>query len=134
MTEAARYDEQILSDLHKDARGYRPREGFYNVWRDATVEERNAIWDGLIVEVEREIELDKQADAAAIEVFERQLNDFIRLGAKDRNEAVRWYVNSMEIDEEQIRFYGASWICYEAGLPYSMAQVFLDAGVTTVRG
>ena len=41
------FDEQTLSDLHKDARGSRPRsDWFWDAWNQADNDGKQAIWDG----------------------------------------------------------------------------------------
>ena len=48
------FDEQTLSDLHKDARGFRPRgEFFWSNWTAADADGKQAIWDGLIRELDQ---------------------------------------------------------------------------------
>lgn len=45
------FDEQIVSDLHKDARGYRPTEYFWEEWSQCGDDTRQAMWDNLIEEL-----------------------------------------------------------------------------------
>mgnify|MGYP001489339211 FL=1 len=44
------FDETIISDLHKEARGFRPRPGnlFCDKLYNADNDDKQAIWDGLI--------------------------------------------------------------------------------------
>ncbi len=43
------YDADTLSDLHKDAYGFRPRsESFWAAWNEADDTGKQAIWDDLI--------------------------------------------------------------------------------------
>ena len=46
------FDENTLSDLHKDARGSRPRSDFFwDTWNQADNDGKQAIWDGLVDEM-----------------------------------------------------------------------------------
>jgi hypothetical protein len=42
------FDENIVSDLYKDAYNMRPGEFFWNRWETATDDGKQAIWDDLI--------------------------------------------------------------------------------------
>ena len=50
------FDEQTVSDLHKDARGFRPRAAFIEGWNQSDDENKQAIWNGLLRELERQEE------------------------------------------------------------------------------
>ena len=117
------FDEQILSDLHKDARGFRPRDGFWRHWNESTMDEKQAIWDGLIRELDYEMERERQAQEAAVAHFEANVQRNLELGAPTREDAIRWVLQSLDLDEMDLR-YGGSRVCYELGLPYSMATTF----------
>ena len=69
------YDEAIVSDLHKDAYGFRPREGFWNHWNLSTHDEKQEMWDGLLRLV-----------ALAIEAHRVALH---RRQGSDRNQVLR---------------------------------------------
>lgn len=38
-------EESVLSDLHKDAYGHRPREGFWKSWRAMSRQEKEIEWN-----------------------------------------------------------------------------------------
>ena len=42
------FKELEVSDLHKDATGFRPRAEFWNQWATANDSEKQKIWDNLI--------------------------------------------------------------------------------------
>lgn len=42
------FDESIVSALHKDAYGYRPREWFWEQWDSYSHEEKQIVWDNLL--------------------------------------------------------------------------------------
>lgn len=50
------YDEQIVSDLHKDAYGCRPSSFWWQCWQEASPEEKQAEWDDLLETLERTME------------------------------------------------------------------------------
>ena len=50
------YDQNLVSDLHKEAYGFRPSEAFWLRWKQASEATRQEIWDDLLVQLERELE------------------------------------------------------------------------------
>ena len=85
------FDENTLSDLHKDARGFRPRsEDFWNSWNTATDDGKQSIWDGLCDELDHAMMEEKEAEAAALVDFEKEVEAFIGYGAGNRETALRW--------------------------------------------
>ena len=122
MTTTAHYDEAILSDLFKDANGFRPRELFWSNWNASTVAERNTIWDSLLADVERSIAEDKAQDEAAIMSYEHSLSELMAAGAPDRAAAIEWLVGSLR--EPDHLWQGAGEVCWALGLPYRMEAEF----------
>jgi hypothetical protein len=58
----------------------------------------------------------------AVEDFEQKIADLIEMGAADRETAIRWFLDGMDLHECDL--HDAGFICYELGLPYSMENVF----------
>ncbi len=120
------FDETIVSDLHKDAFGFRPREFFWEEWNAASDAQRQEIWDDLLLALERAVEFERKQQEAAIADFRTQVADMMALGARDEHQAKKWIIQSLGADEYDL-LYGGSWVCYELGLPYSMRQMFEQA-------
>ena len=114
------YDETIISDLHKDARGFRPSEDWWAMWQDALPAGRQLIWDNLCRELDAELERELAAQSAAERAFEARVVANRALGAGDRATAIRWILQSMDLSANDLR-YGGSYVCFELGLNYSMA-------------
>lgn len=90
--------EDIFSDLHKDAYGFRPRgHEFY----DATPERKQEIWDYFCQVVEDNIAAEREHEARAMRDFEQEVQNMIDLGAGDRTTALRWMTQSEEYYTEQ---------------------------------
>ena len=73
----------LISDLHKDARGFRPR-GMYN-WEAMSLADLDALVESLAQEVEDAIEADR---LEAIE-FERRWRDDVALGVVAPDDSVK---------------------------------------------
>lgn len=95
------FDENIVSDLHKDARGYRPGQGWWDHWSYADDELKQFIWDSLCVELDESIAREKQIEQEAIADFEQEVQKYINLGAGDRTTALRWMTQTEEFYNEQ---------------------------------
>jgi hypothetical protein len=117
------FDEAIVSDLHKDAFGFRPSEGFWFNWNFASDDAKQTVWDGLIYALNRAMDEQKAAYDAAKSEYEARLAEYISIGAKDRATAIRWLVQSLELTETD-KWYGAEYICYTLGLPNQMKSEF----------
>jgi hypothetical protein len=144
------FDENIVSDLHKDARGYRPTEYFWEEWTQCGDDTRQAMWDNLCRELEETMNRDYfnkitkgglpnktlnitlagtgvgkslfMCHVAALALCER-LEQMYELGAKDEVQALKWIMEAEEFDDSDLR-YGASYFCYHFGLSYSAANEF----------
>lgn len=112
------FDENIVSDLHKDARGYRPLQYFWAEWDNASDFDRQAIWDGLLEELSREMDRQRQADEIAMIAMHQRIQDTMLLGAKDKVQALKWIIEAEEFDDIDLQ-YGPSYFCFHFNLPYS---------------
>lgn len=122
MTTTPIYDEELLSDLHKGARGYRPREMFWIRWKDMTVSERNAEWQTLCEEVEASTEEDRAQERAAVASYEGRLEELQELGALDRETAIAWLIDSLRGPD--YCWQDPDEVCYDLGLPFTMRTEF----------
>jgi len=114
------YDTSVLSDLHKAARGFRPGKLFWETLETVTENEKQKIWDRLIQEVEDSIELERNQKQRALADYEKALDELIKVGAPNKETAMRWYLESLEMDLQQ----GGEYVCCFLGLDYSMAGEF----------
>ena len=104
-------DESMVSDLHKDAYGFRPREAFWSAWERMTPSEKQSEWDSLCRSVENAIAREVlMAEEAAVE-FEQLVSETIAHGAADRQVAIRW------LRDASASHLGWIGFCYEYGLP-----------------
>ena len=85
----------IISDLHKDARGYRPSQYFWEGWKELSDEGQKEIFEMLAEELQIREQDEREMEQRAIENFEARIADVIKLGAGNRPTALRW-VTSQE--------------------------------------
>jgi hypothetical protein len=85
------FDENIVSDLYKEAYGFRPREYFWSEWEEATNDRKQAIWDDLLDTADREAEREREMQIEA----EHDVEDRIRfmmstVAGCTREDAIRY--------------------------------------------
>ena len=109
------YDENTVSDLHKDARGFRPNPTFWEMWNACLPAGKQLIWDSLCRELDEAMAREEEEKRLAIAAFEQSIQNTMMAGAKDRKTAIRWIVDALDVDGDY------SYACYKLGLPYEMA-------------
>ncbi len=112
MTQVYTFDSNIVSDLHKDAYGFRPNELFWSEWLHADDDVKQRIWDDLLINLDAEIKREQEEQDRAIVRFEDLIAQTIRSGAKDRTAAVRWIF-------EAGRFYDYEEMEFRHNLPFN---------------
>ena len=117
------YDETLFSDLHKSAYGFRPGQWAWVEWTEASPAQKQVLWDELLEANDRAMEEDRQREADATADFEARVTQLMSVGATDRETAIRWIVESLDMSPSD-RMYGGSYVCFELHLPYSMAPTF----------
>jgi len=106
------FDNDTVSDLHKDAYGFRPSELFWEEWIGATDAERQAIWDSLERALEVSMEIERENEQRAIDRFEALVRVNIDAGAEDRETALRWIMDASRANGDW------EYLCWEYSLPY----------------
>ena len=116
------FDENVVSDLHKDARGSRPGEYFWAKWVNSNDETKQSIWDGLLVELDVAVVEEQTREQSAIASFEKHIASLESI-SNSREQSIRWIVEGLGLTESD-KLYGSDYICYKLGLPYSYATQF----------
>lgn len=60
----------------------------------------------------------------AIREFEKELQYYYNLGAKNRKQAIKWLVQNLEYETNQDLTNDGKYICYLLDLPFSMKKEF----------
>ena len=125
------FDEQIVSDLHKDARGYRPSEYFWEEWSQCGDDTRQAMWDNLLEELAAETTRQRDAYARAEIHFHQRVQGLMLVGAADELTAIRWILEAEALSKFDLA-YGSDYVAFHFGLPYKglfdqQIQTVIDA-------
>jgi len=91
----------IISDLHKDARGYRPSQYFWEGWKELSDEGQKEIFDMLAEALQIRERDEREMEQRAIENFEARIADVIKLGAGNRQTALRWITSQEKFYHSQ---------------------------------
>lgn len=111
------YSEELFSDYHKDAYGFRPR-GYHEFYDpDTTPERKQEIWDQTGQAFAEELEREAECQRVAQIEFEELVHNTIEAGAPDRATAIRWIIDAETESEIDLR-YGASYFEWSFGLKY----------------
>lgn len=108
------FDENILSDLHKDAYGFRPRsEEFWAEWDSADNDGKQRIWDGLLDAVDRAIETEREIQQEAIAEFESTVRSIMAtVAGSTREDAIRYLHDQFDTQGS------IESLEYELGVPF----------------
>ena len=131
------FDSNIVSDLHKDARGFRPSEYFWEEWDQCGDDNRQAMWDSLCRELEETMAAERAAEARALENFKAQIKEMRKLGAETTRQAIKWIFHAEGMDRYDLQ-YGADYVAYHFGMNYrnpyrAVIQECCDQAIATIE-
>ena len=112
--------EQLLtyiSDVHKDARGFRPR-GIYN---DYSVPELKKVLDDLSEEAHQEALRIERMEIENWKELKKHLAGLVDMGAKNFKQALAWDIQAEDCEHDGWIDYG--FYCYKKGIAYRKERV-----------
>lgn len=114
MSKTYTFDSDVVSDLHKEAYGFRPNAGFWVWWNDplTTDDQRQEEWSSLIDTAAHREALRQAMEAEAVRLFEQRVEATITCGARDRRTALRWIMDGSDAAGDW------EYLCYLNSLPY----------------
>jgi len=107
------FDDSILSDLHKEAFGFRPSSSYYTHWRSLTDDEKQIEWENLCAASEQSEQDERDAEARNYTRWQTRIEDLIQMGAGDKVTAIRWDMQAQKAEPGEVSFY-----CYACGLSW----------------
>ena len=106
------YDDNLYSDLHKDAYGFRPSPFSYSMWAGFSPEDKQIEWDHLIKVSAERYEAEVQEQKQATHDLELRIQNLLVSGARDRNMAIRWLDEAYETQGDR------EYLCFKLNVPY----------------
>ena len=104
-------------EMHKDAYGVKGRHYDFDNMLNKELEEE---LDRLCAVAKAEREAEEQAEKAAYDKFEGRVAKTLKMGAGNRDIAIKWILQSEGLDNEK----DLSYICYSLGLGYDKEYLF----------
>lgn len=106
------FDEMTVSDLHKDAYGFRPSAGWWAQWKSQNADDKQADWDYMCKLVEENDAAEHKAQDAAHERWTAHISRLMSDNGIDYATALRWDMEAMDVMD-------AGHYCYRWGLSYT---------------
>lgn len=119
------FNEDIISDLHKDARGFRPTEYWWQQWDLCSDEQKQTMWDSLVDEVEQGIKQQRRDWDQAMLAMRQRIQNVMSAGAQSEVQALKWIMEAEEFSDYDLQ-YGADYFCYHFGLNYTEGKKAFD--------
>jgi len=94
MTNLIHFSDTSLSDMFKDAEGFRPRH-YKEFWTPSELEEE---YSHLQARIEESMATDALRHKYALENFNVLIEETIALGAGNRETAIRWLMDAENVD------------------------------------
>ena len=94
------YEDNLISDLHKDARGHRPSYGFMLMWNDLSPAQKQEKWDSLCEEMEESIEMEKQMEKVSLDEFRKTLRATMKTTGTNWKRALFFLAQAEDINIE----------------------------------
>jgi len=104
-------------EMHKDAYGVKGRHYDFDNMSNKELEKE---LDRLCAVAKAEREAEEKFEEAAYQTFLKRIAENIKLGASDKETAIKWILQSEGLDNEK----DSSYICYSLGLSYDKEYLF----------
>ena len=119
--------ENTISDLHKDAWGHRPSQGFWVRWNCATDDAKQKIWNDLIDDMVANDQAEAKAKKENASKLFLRIKETCKLGASNYRTAIRWILDADNIEHDFA--YEGGQIAWEYNLAYRHKKLFKLARV-----
>lgn len=96
------FDEDIVSDIHKDIYGRRPSEGWWMNWNASSDAEKQEIWNDLLKDLEREVAEERARQERAVVEFELRVQVVAGIGAGSRETALKWIMEADGVADDNL--------------------------------
>ena len=127
MTKKYTFSNELISDLHKDAWGHRPRQMFFLKWEKANDDKKQSMWDNLIDDMVTNDKAEAKVKKENASKLFIRIKETCKLGACNYRTAIRWILDADNIEHDFA--YEGGQIAWEYNLAYRHKKLFKTAGV-----
>lgn len=92
------FSNDIISDLHKDARGYRPLQGFFDMWNESSDDTKQEVWDMLVKEMEYNQKEEARHEAENLVKFRELIRSVMDTASCNWKVALRYLIDAENLD------------------------------------
>ena len=112
------FDTATLSCFYKEAFGFRPLSSYFAAWEAMSDDEKQAEWDELAAEFDRNSQRQEDQETRALLSFIARLDEVQSLspGLSD-DDAIRWLLQAEGFSQHDY-MYGASYCAYHFNLSH----------------
>ena len=119
--------ENTISDLHKDAWGYRPSQGFWVRWEASNDDAKQGIWNDLIDDMVKNDAEDAKIKAENASKLAKRIKEACKLGASNYRTAIRWILEADGLEHD--KYYGGDQLAWEFNIGFKHSKLFKLARV-----
>lgn len=100
---------ELIRDLHKDARGFRPSQEWMAVFNGLSDVAKQETWDGLVRELSETMAEDERLELEAVTSYNARIDGMVKDYGIDRGTAMRWDLDAFEVDiESAMQYHGSA--------------------------
>ena len=100
---------ELVRDLHKDARGFRPSQGWLDVFNGLSDAAKQETWDQLCRELSETMAEDERLELEAVTAYNARIDGMVKDYGIDRGTAMRWDLDAFEVDiEGAMQYHGSA--------------------------
>jgi hypothetical protein len=88
----------LIRDLHKDARGFRPSSSFMTAFEAQTPAKQQADWDSLLDELSEREAQERYMQLTAQREYETRIEGMVADYSITRATAIRWDIEAFDVD------------------------------------
>jgi len=121
------FSNDLISDLHKDAWGHRPRQSFWYQWDLYTDDKKQSVWDDLVDDMVANDQAEAKAKKENASKLFLRIKETCKLGASNYRTAIRWILDADELEHDQ--YYEGGQLAWEYNLAYRHKKLFKLARV-----
>lgn len=90
--------DDLISDLHKDARGFRPSQEWLDQWASSDEDVKKAIWDSIFLELTESMERDKKLAQLDLTMFMGEVESTMEICNCNEANAIRILAEGSDTD------------------------------------
>lgn len=110
------YSDELFSDIHKDAYGFRPKSEAWARWNSLSPERKQEEWNYMQSKINFDCEWEARQQEEARKAFASRVNSLIQSGAGNAITALRWIAESHGY--KALDFMAIDFLEYEYNLGY----------------